>query len=656
MTCRTLLTGAMAGVLSATNAMSGPVSSSEPATLASLQDPAQVSSDAQLRRLPSTAYSGVVRLGYAAAGDSPAVAYTPSTRPCSLNSGAGDGGSQIPSADGKCWIWSPPSGGVSPTVFGAIGDGVRDDTAAVQAAVDAAAAAGVPLRFDSIHLYVIGSPIRITSPVDIEGPFRYGVWAVNQPAGDGPQKCPWGLVTRNTGITMINASAITGTIRGLCIDMTGDQLRQPGAGAAINLTPSDGGRYSSGWDIEQNTILQPYDGIRLGYDAGVLTACCGAGTTADGDVVSHNTIVDPAHDGISNGYGTAGTVGGPATVGITVWDNDIVCGKGGLSRGHAGIAVYEGAIWYDGSENGPEGCNIGTLVAPGVISGHQQSVEFHGDGVFGDQSPKHDLLIKPQGGFVSFVSIGGKHPWANATGDVNSVLVDCTVSGSSCQNFTFGGFTVHGGSGQSRPIFDVEGGGGGPYLLSITGSDICQQGTPAAGAIALKLNQGSVSSAAVGRWVISGNLIGTGCPGSADAVGISLTVNSTAAGAANGAVTIVGNDLSAVTRPISYTPSSANDRVIFQGNLGVDDDWPTVGVAGGALVIPDAASTVVVASTGTLSTVNGAYAGRKVDLIAKASGGFRLATGGNICAGASVAQGRVVTLVWRAGGVCWSVH
>ena len=74
---------------------------------------------------------------------------------------------------------------------------------------------------------------------------------------------------------------------------------------------------------------------------------------------------------------------GPGTVRITVTDNDIVC-KTTISGANAyGIVIYERAIWYDGTENGPEGCHIGTAVIPGTIGGHPQSVELNGDGVLG---------------------------------------------------------------------------------------------------------------------------------------------------------------------------------------------------------------------------------------------------------------------------------
>lgn len=57
-----------------------------------------------LSALPHTIAAAVTRLGFAAAGDGPALVYLPSASPCSLNSGAGDGGSQVPTSDGGCWL------------------------------------------------------------------------------------------------------------------------------------------------------------------------------------------------------------------------------------------------------------------------------------------------------------------------------------------------------------------------------------------------------------------------------------------------------------------------------------------------------------------------------------------------------------------------
>jgi len=202
-----------------------------------------------------------------------------------MNSGNGDGGVQIKLADGNCAIANLAGMEPTPALWGAKGDGTTDDTVAVQAAINGAVATGMPLHFDAKHLFNITATLNITSPLHIEGPsYRYGIWAVNQPSGTGTMACPWGLVTKNTGITMINASAVTGTIRGMCIDMTGDGSSNPTGGDAIKIAPPNTSTYSSGWNVELNTILQPYNGITIPGN-GPGAGCCGIGTSADGDTI-----------------------------------------------------------------------------------------------------------------------------------------------------------------------------------------------------------------------------------------------------------------------------------------------------------------------------------------------------------------------------------
>jgi len=69
----------------------------------------KVDNNSSLSALPYSYAPSVLRLGYAAAGDAPPVLYTRSNSACSLNAGAGDGGSQVPTSDGKCWVWSKPT-------------------------------------------------------------------------------------------------------------------------------------------------------------------------------------------------------------------------------------------------------------------------------------------------------------------------------------------------------------------------------------------------------------------------------------------------------------------------------------------------------------------------------------------------------------------
>jgi hypothetical protein len=536
-----------------------------------------------------------------------------------------------------------------------VGDDRADDTQCMQNAINAAAAAGVPLKFDVRHLYRITSTLNITSPLKIEGPQRYGIWPFNQPNAAGVQKCPWGLVTHNTGIVMINASAVTGTIRNMCIDSTGDGTVNPTAGAAIKLAPPSITTFSSGWDIQYNSFVNPYIGVDIPGN-GPGAGCCGAGTASNGVVVSHNTFLSPSFAAIEYGENSAASTGGPGTVGIVVEDNSIVC-KSSYSKTHAyGIVGYEGQIWYNGTSNGPERCNIGFAALPGTLGGVPQSLQITADGVFGDQSTTNDLLIKPAtGGSIVTSQIGGIIPWANNTSaSYTSVLIDCTAA-AYCSDINWIGGFVHGGNGQNVPVFDIEGGTNGPYSVTLSGIDICQQGTPASGAVGLKLNAGTGST---GRWIVTGSKIGTGCNnGTSMPTGIQLLVSSTSA--SNGSVTIVGNDLSGVTTPITYTPNtSVIDHVIIHDNQGLDDRIPSVATAT-SVSFPGPYPTMYFTGTTTVNTLWGGFSNEKITINAVSGFTFGVSGGtGTLCGATPLAltAGNSYSFLYKGSGngSCWS--
>ena len=83
---------------------------------------------------------GVWRLTYGNGNGAPPLFYQPSNSACSLNAGAGDNGSQVQSADGKCWLAQFPIGVADPREFGADPTGVSDSAAAFTAAAAATGA------------------------------------------------------------------------------------------------------------------------------------------------------------------------------------------------------------------------------------------------------------------------------------------------------------------------------------------------------------------------------------------------------------------------------------------------------------------------------------------------------------------------------------
>lgn len=123
-----------------------------------------VPTNAALQALSTATVSTVTRLGFAAVGDVSPLTYKASSSACSLNSGAGDNGSQVKSSDSKCWLAQFPAAGIDVLEFGAKGDGSLDSTTAINAAVAAAGVlGGGTVRFSPTTLYyLVSGPINLT--------------------------------------------------------------------------------------------------------------------------------------------------------------------------------------------------------------------------------------------------------------------------------------------------------------------------------------------------------------------------------------------------------------------------------------------------------------------------------------------------------------
>ena len=163
--CTTLPTGLTLPSPTITGTPVFPAASISPTALINPSN--SVQTNATLTALSTATLSSnaiVFRQGFSSPGDGGEMAYSASNSACSLNSGNGDGGSQVKSADSKCWLWQPHGYKVTPMVFGAMGNGTADDTIQVKSAL--LALAGNPLYVGNF-LYGISSTITTNS--DIEG-------------------------------------------------------------------------------------------------------------------------------------------------------------------------------------------------------------------------------------------------------------------------------------------------------------------------------------------------------------------------------------------------------------------------------------------------------------------------------------------------------
>jgi hypothetical protein len=94
-----------------------------------------VATNAALTAAATASYpSGVWRDDYATGNGAPPLWYRPGAGVCLLNAGNGDNGSQVKSADGKCWLAAFPAAGMDVREFGA-SETVSDNTSAVNAAL-----------------------------------------------------------------------------------------------------------------------------------------------------------------------------------------------------------------------------------------------------------------------------------------------------------------------------------------------------------------------------------------------------------------------------------------------------------------------------------------------------------------------------------------
>lgn len=164
-----------------------------------------------LSSIASTVADVITRIGYATAGDAPPLNYISSASPCSIGAGAGDGGSQIRSSDGKCWLAVWPTSGVDVREYGATCDGSTDITAPVQAALNYGSSAGLPVLLPPGRCYFTGV-LTVPSSTALVGALSGLLGSETTPASNVQATV---MLVTNTSSPFITVSGQGSTVKNL---------------------------------------------------------------------------------------------------------------------------------------------------------------------------------------------------------------------------------------------------------------------------------------------------------------------------------------------------------------------------------------------------------------------------------------------------------
>lgn len=541
----------------------------------------------------------IYRQGYATAGDGGGMAYRPSNSACSLASGNGDNGSQVKSADGKCFIWQNAGYRVTPMVFGATGNGTADDTTPLQNALTAMA--GHTLYLGN-NLYGISSTLTVNGNIEGNGGGQ-GIYSAT---------CTSGIRLLAGNFDAVNPGRAGVAIRSICMDIAG------------GVTSTKGGIVEIGTHnflvVEKSQFNSVCKGVFLSGNGGSQNV---------GSRIVDNTIIP---------YNTAGcaaiVVGNISTGGNTVdavlRGNQIYCGG---ATNADGIQVYD-AGGLMASQNTPYMCKYGTRIIPGT---NQQVIwAYFNSTVLGDTSGTNDLLIDPSASSAVIHGLNFTDTWASSASGGDNVRIQDTgaVPVASYQGIRF---VNH------RTYIATTGSNG--FTISATAEVAIKDSTICAAAA----NTGSGISlgSTMQKVAIQNNTIGT-CDQTSGSLATGITVP-----AGVDKLVITGNRLDTATAPLSLADAPAYSWVI-KDNVGVDNVTGTVASAA-SITVPNN-PIVNVTGTTAVTGITGRWHHRAVTLIPSTAGGVSFNTGGGtgpMCNGVTAAQYVPVLATWDNGFACW---
>lgn len=392
-----------------------------------------VNNNTQLTALPS-AITQATRLGYASAGDAPSILYTRNNSACSLNSGAGDGGSQVPTSDGKCWIASLPSP-LDVRIWGAKADAVSDDGPAIRAAMSICTTQS---KYRQIYLpngrYVVNTldSSGLGALVFGDGATQFTCAFVGEAVNPVLDVTPWlggTSITLGNGLNrpLIYVQSYAGQVLFQNLYLDGNKAGQSGwaggpSGKLFTVQVADGVASPEGAiALEHMRVTQGYNGnIYIGTNRGAVRF--------------RDLYV---------------TYGGQSTTDASVLINsyDVIADNLGIGS-HSGIGLYVGsciqcfftnsAIWAN---------NIGMIVAAPAKQIFGQSITFQANAI-------NQLRVFGGEGSVSFVNASFQSGSYGSSG-TNSDILSTDSTRLTLISPDFFGNDGYGGTG-STPKYNIE--------------------------------------------------------------------------------------------------------------------------------------------------------------------------------------------------------
>jgi hypothetical protein len=530
-----------------------------------------------------------------------------------------------------------PGAGITPQSFGAVGNGIANDTAAIQAALNAAVSGGVPLFFDGAHKYLITSPITSNSstPAVVQGIGGLSVYTT---------ACPHGIIV-NSNIDAFSFAGTGGSISGMCIQMAATAgTRTSGAaikaGSVVGTTPAPGQGHFS---IINNTVINAYDGIVIG---GNTTGGGAAPTQTNANVVRDNIIISASHEAVSQGKQSTGI----STNGTIYSNNQIACFSAAATA--VGYALYDGDFELNAANGGPYNCNIGVKITPGANQGFNGSFMT---GVLGDTVGDVALLIdSTSSSSLGVNSIVATNWWAatQTTTGAGGGAVRIQDSG--------GGTRVHSISLTSGVIVTCTAGGGGAHDITgikvkddvydvLIANNRIYPACLSVGGTGIEID--TVGYAGTSRINIIGNNFDTS--GGTLATGLKI-------GSTTDTIHVSGNIIAAAaTTPITWTPGP-NTRGVVKDNVSdLTNGFPAI-TAAAAITAPFNEAFIINGTT-TVTTMANMWSNREVwispgsvfTIATTGTTGSGPGAGGKFCNGMTTTVSVPIIAKWTIGSQCW---